>query len=238
MLRIFLVSLLTIILFTVFVSLGTWQLQRRAWKLDLISRVEAQLAKTPVAAPERDQWQRIGQQDAYLPVTITGIYPDSGETLVQAMTALGSGYWVISPLQRDDGSFVLINRGFVDSAHRAPTSRPQPQQAEPVTIGGLLRLSEPGGRVLRPNRPAENRWYSRDVTAIGKVLKLPVEDLAPYFIDANALTSAAAWPVGGLTVVKFRNTHLIYAITWYTLALLTLVATSIAVRKDNQTHAQ
>lgn len=84
-----------------------------------------------------------------------------------------------------------------------------------------------------PNRPGGNRWYSRDVAAIGQVLELPGDNLAPYFIDANATSNSVDWPVGGLTVVKFRNSHLIYAITWYTLALLTLAGTAIVLRKQS-----
>ena len=88
-----------------------------------------------------------------------------------------------------------------------------------MLVEGLVRLSEPEGRVLRPNRPAENRWYSRDVDAIAKARGLgPV---APYFIDAGA-SPADALPVGGLTVVRFRNAHLIYALTWFGLAALSI----------------
>ena len=77
-------------------------------------------------------------------------------------------------------------------------------------------MSEPGGTFLRRNDPAANRWYSRDVAAIARARGLgPV---APYFIDADATPDTGGYPVGGLTVVRFRNAHLSYALTWFTLA--------------------
>jgi surfeit locus 1 family protein len=93
-----------------------------------------------------------------------------------------------------------------------------------VTVTGLLRLSEPKGAFLRSNAPAENRWYSRDVDAISHAQHL--NGTAPYFIDAEAGTKNGPEsnepPVAGLTVVHFRNSHLQYAITWFTLALMAL----------------
>jgi len=233
-----LVVLLAVVLFVGFSSLGTWQLQRRIWKLDLIAQVEAQLAKPPLAVAGRSQWGRIGPEAAYLPVMLQGDYLHASETLVQAMTALGSGFWVITPLQMADGTVVLVNRGFVDPAHRTPASRAAGQPVGPVTVSGLLRLSEPGGRFLRPNEPLEDRWFSRDVAAIAEARNLPAGKLVPYFIDADTAPLPGGWPVAGLTVVKFRNTHLVYAGTWYALALLSVVAAWLLLRERDPDHSQ
>ena len=101
-------------------------------------------------------------------------------------------------------------------------------------LSGLLRLSEPEGRLLQANQPEAERWYSRDVQAIGVRRGLPRDNLAPYFIDANATVQMPGkpieWPVAGLTVLSFRNTHLVYAITWYSLALLCVVAALLILR--------
>jgi surfeit locus 1 family protein len=52
--------------------------------------------------------------------------------------------------------------------------------------------------------------------------------VAPYFVDAEADPSISAetadYPVRGLTVIAFPNSHLVYALTWYGLALMVLVA--------------
>lgn len=98
-------------------------------------------------------------------------------------------------------------------------------------LTGLLRQSEPRGRVLRPNNPVANRWYSRDVVAIAKARALGV--VAPFFIDADAAPNPGGFPIGGLTVVTFRNAHLVYALTWFALAALSLGGLVI-IRKSAQ----
>jgi surfeit locus 1 family protein len=81
----------------------------------------------------------------------------------------------------------------------------------------LLRLSESGGRFLRPNRPADDVWFSRDVAAIASARGL--QDVAPFFVDAErAPGDVDTYPIGGVTVVQFRNMHAVYALTWFALA--------------------
>ena len=41
-------TLLTLAGLAVLVALGTWQMQRRAWKLDLIAKIEARATAVPV----------------------------------------------------------------------------------------------------------------------------------------------------------------------------------------------
>lgn len=233
-----LLILLALVLFAGFCSLGTWQLQRRTWKLDLISHVEQQLARAPVTAPGRAAWPALSPNDAYLPVKVTGKFLHDRETFVQALTSHGSGYWVLTPLRSEQGFVVLVNRGFVDPAHRDPATRRAGQPAQAVEVSGLLRLSEPARRTLQVNDPGTDRWYSRDVAAIGAARELPAGDLAPYFIDADARPNTGGWPIGGLTVIRFRNTHLGYAITWYSLALMTVAGGWIVFRRRDPERGQ
>src|SRR5262249_22311878 len=103
---------------------------------------------------------------------------------------------------------------------RAQVPHGAPEQA----VSGLLRPSEPGGGFLRSNDPAAGRWYSRDVAAIAAQQGL-AGAVAPYFIDAQAEPGAGAqWPRAGLTVVRFRNDHLVYALTWFALAAIMAAA--------------
>jgi surfeit locus 1 family protein len=206
-----------------FLALGVWQIERREWKLTLIERVEQRVRAAPIAAPGPDRWAALTRENAeYRRVTATGHFLEGRETLVRAVTALGGGFWVMAPLRTDEGFTVLVNRGFVSpgwrdanptSGVRAPASR---TEASPVAITGLVRMTEPKGGFLRANAPGENRWYSRDVEAIAHSQHL--SGIAPYFIDAEQ--AAGTGPVGGLTVVTFRNSHLTYALTWFTLALM------------------
>lgn len=124
----------------------------------------------------------------------------------------------MTPLRTDAGFVVLVNRGFVPPEHRAPASRAEGELAGPAAVTGLLRMSEPKGAFLHKNDPADGRWYSRDVAAIAAARGLT--DTAPYFVDADATANPGGWPIGGLTVIAFPNSHLVYAITWYGLALM------------------
>jgi surfeit locus 1 family protein len=203
-------------------ALGIWQIERRAWKLALIERVEQRVHAAPVPAPGPSDWARINRDDfEYQRVSVSGHFIADKETLVRAVTDLGGGYWVLAPFQADRGFVVLVNRGFVPPEGKDPALRTTPSPG-PTSITGLLRLTEPKGGFLRTNDPAQNQWYSRDVTAISHAQGLT--DTAPYFIDAQSSNDAGArapgQPVPGLTVISFHNSHLVYAITWFALALM------------------
>jgi len=223
---------LAALLFAGFAWLGVWQVHRRAWKLALIDHVDHRVHAAPVPAPGPATWPKItADKDAYTHVTVTGRYENGRETLVQADTELGPGFWVLTPFDTARGFTVLVNRGFVPPDHRNPATRADGQIAGETTVAGLLRVTEPKGMLLRHNDPTHGRWFSRDVQAIAKARGLGT--VAPYFIDAdkNAALPADA-PVGGLTVIHFRNAHLQYAITWFALALLVLIGVGFLIRDE------
>ncbi|WP_281276958.1 SURF1 family protein [Methylobacterium radiodurans] len=220
-----LANLLAVLLCGALVALGTWQVHRRAWKLELIARVEANAHGDPVAAPGPADWPALSDRDAYRRVRLDGTWLDGPDTLVRAVTDLGGGFWVLTPLRTEDGFVVLVNRGFVPGDRRDPATRTGVGGTR-AAVTGLLRLDEPGGAFLRKNDPGADTWYSRDVAAIARARGL-AGPVAPYFVDAERRPGSdvdrdlgAGLPVGGLTVIRFHNNHLIYAITWYTLALM------------------
>lgn len=211
-----------------FGALGVWQVERLAWKRDLIARVEARLAAPPVPLGPRDPTASFMAGDAeYLRVRATGRFDHRRETLVDALTERGKGFWVLTPLVTDDRT-ILVNRGFVPTDRARPSTRGAGQPAGEVTVTGLVRLTEPRGRFLRANRPDADLWYSRDVAAIAKARGLTAAE--PYFIDAGATPNSGGYPIGGLTVVRFPNNHLIYALTWFGLSLLSLVGLVLVAR--------
>lgn len=209
-----------LVLVAVFLALGTWQVQRLFWKRDLIARVESRVRAEAVPAPGRAEWAAVGRErDEYRRVTATGLFQHDRTVLVQAVTERGAGFWVLTPLRLPDDATVLVNRGFVPADRRDPVDRVGSELAAgPVAVTGLLRLSQPGGGFLRTNDPAGDRWFSRDVAAIAAAKGL--SDVAPYFIDADATPNPGGLPIGGMTVVAFRNSHLVYALTWYALAAM------------------
>ncbi|PLP58333.1 hypothetical protein CYK37_15620 [Mesorhizobium loti] len=210
---------LSLLCIAILVGLGIWQVERREWKLDLIARVEQRIHAPAVAVPVPSEWAGVAPQThEYLRVRLSGSYLNDRETFTQAVTALGGGFWLMTPFRTDAGFIVLVNRGFVPPDRKASAARQADLVEGATTVTGLLRIDEPGGGFLRENDPAHDRWYSRDVAAIARARGLA--DGAPFFVDADALSNDTAWPRGGLTVVSFRNSHLVYALTWFGLAVM------------------
>jgi surfeit locus 1 family protein len=225
-----LLAVLAVLLIVLFAGLGTWQVFRLQWKLDLIARVEARVHAAPAPLPPRTGWAGITpESDEYRRVRLRGTYLYDLTTPVQALTEEGSGYWLLTPLCTAEGDIVLINRGFIPAdlgartryaPQRAPGNPCAGAGASAVDVTGLLRTSERNGAFTRTNDPAANRWYTRDVGAIAAARGIAA---APFFVDAAARQNppdSPDQPVGGLTVVKFPNSHLVYAFTWYALALM------------------
>ncbi|GJE80356.1 SURF1 family protein [Methylorubrum thiocyanatum] len=219
----------------VFLGLGTWQVERRVWKLALIDRVEARIHAEPVPAPGPEEWAGLTAASAeYRRVRLTGRFAHDRATLVQALSERGAGFWVLVPLVTDRGFTVLVNRGFVPTEARERSARAAGEPEGEVTLTGLLRLSEPGGGFLRRNDPAADRWYSRDVAAIATARGIDGPTaVAPYFVDADGAPNPGGLPMGGLTVVAFHNNHLVYALTWYALALMTAGALIFVLRQPS-----
>ena len=140
---------------------------------------------------------------------------------------------MLTPLRTGAGFTVLVNRGFVPADQADPAARRAGEIAGPVTVTGLLRVSEPRGSALQRNDPTHGLWYSRDVAAIAAARGLGGR-VAPYFIDADATPNPGGLPVGGLTVIAFPNSHLLYAAIWFTGAAMTLLAAAYAVREERR----
>jgi len=224
-------AILGLLLIVLFAGLGTWQVVRLQWKLALIERVESRVHAAPVLPLPPAEWAQVSKEShEYRHVRLAGRFLYEYTTPVQALSDLGAGFWLVTPLCTTDGAIVLVNRGFIASSGNT-LSRFPARHAEgnacasasgaPHTLTGLLRIAEPGGGFLRENDPARNRWYSRDVAGIAAARGLV--NVAPYFVDAakgQEPAGAPDQPVGGLTVISFPNNHLVYAATWYALALM------------------
>lgn len=226
--RFWIVAALAALLTAGFISLGMWQVHRLYWKLDLIQNVDARVAAPAVPAPGEADWGSITQSnDEYRHVTLTGIFLNEDEVQIYTPTVLGPGYWILTPLKRDDGTVVMINRGFVPEDLKDPAKRTQPEGL--VTVDGLLRISEDRGWLFsRPNDTEGRKWFRRDIGSITETLGL--SPAAPYFVDQEAGSDPKAWPRGGMTVLNFRNSHLSYAITWFAMAAMTLFMYGIFLR--------
>ncbi len=234
-----LLTVFAIVGFIILCALGVWQVQRLAWKTDLIATVDARTHLDPVAAPGPGDWPTLNLPDAdYLPVTVAGTFDNSHEIFVyEALTepagpAGGQGYFVMTPLETEDGWYVIVNRGFVPEEDKDPATRLAGQIEGPTEVAGLLRQTQ-GRNWFTPANDVENDiWFTRDPAAIGAALGIPADRLAPYYIDAFYNPDLpGGLPQGGETMVSFPNNHLQYAITWFGLAGVLAVMYVLRVRR-------
>jgi surfeit locus 1 family protein len=218
------------------VLLGNWQVRRYHLKLKIAHDIATRVHAPPVDTPGPGEWPRIADGHLqYLHVKLRGHFIGN-QTLVRGSSSQGYGYWVMAPLRMDRGFIVLVNRGYVPpgSSGAPDLAKVAPPVGE-VELTGLLRLTESRGGFLRHNQPGKNLWYSRDVAAIAAADHLPLNQVAPYFVNADASTAnadASKWPMPGLTSIHIYNHSFGYAVTWYLLALGTLLAAGIVIRHE------
>jgi len=215
-------TLLTVPSLVVLIGLGTWQLQRLAWKTDLLDRIEARMAAAPAPLPadldDPAAWD-------YRRVTATGRFRPETTLHWVARTHDGqTGVDLITPLVRDDGTAVLVNRGWVP-AETDPGAAPPPGGT--VAVEGVARVPPPRGWMRPDNDPAANVWYWVDLDAMAAAAGL--DNPAPVLLQA-ADADPDALPVGGRTRVSIPNDHLEYALTWYGLAVV-LVGVYVAYHR-------
>jgi len=200
--------------FLILLGLGSWQMDRLAWKRDLIAEREAALASPPLAAPPArfDPARHAGRR-----VTARGTFLHGREMYLGPRARDGRpGYEVVTPLILADGAAVLVIRGWVPLDRRDPERRAAGQPAGTVAVEGLMRASETPGLFTPDNAPAEGLWYWLDLDAMAAQAGL--QRARPYVIEAGPAANPGGLPIGRPYRVELRNDHLQYAITWYALA--------------------
>ena len=204
--------------FLILAGLGTWQLQRLAWKTDLIAERQARSQGPAIALP------RVIEDPEALEFTlveVTGIFLHDKEMHLGARTRRGNvGFDVVTPLRLEDGRGLLVDRGWVPPERRDPASRPQGQIEGPVKLRGLIRTGGwKGYDFVRPeNKPEEGFYFWLDLPdmAARAGLRNPVTEV---YLAAGPEENPGGFPLGGQTRIEIPNDHLEYAITWYALAL-------------------
>jgi surfeit locus 1 family protein len=202
-------------------SLGTWQLQRKAWKEEILARIEQRTQAAPVSFEAAIAEAQRSADVEYRRVRVRGRFRHEDERHFYAPDQrLGPGLHVYTPLETTDGTVVFVNRGFVPEALRDPAKRDDGQAAGEVEVTGLVRLPSAKGAFTPANRPERNLWFWRDLDALyASLAKNESTRRAPFVIDAEAEPqNHGGWPRGGTTVLRVPNRHLEYALTWYGLA--------------------
>ncbi len=201
-------------------GLGVWQLQRLEWKQGLIAQIEARTRAEPVSLDAAVARWRETENVEYLRVRVEGRFLHDRELHLFSVVKGQTGWRIVTPLERADGRIVMVVRGFVPDALKAPETRAAGQVEGLQSYVGLARAPGKQGQFTPDNDVRGNVWHWRDIKGMVEVA-LPgsqVTNVIPFFVELEANQVPGGWPKGGVTRVNLPNKHLHYAITWFGLA--------------------
>lgn len=223
-------TVIVLILAAVFVGLGLWQLDRLEQRRALNEQGIARQGQEPVGLAELLE-EAGGNLESiqYRPVRITGVLDPSDEVLIRSQIELGqAGFHVITPFVSDDGTAVLVNRGWVPlNMDTPPVEVPSP--TGPTSIEGWIQLTSTRPTLGREDPSGDQDILSRvDIDRIGEQVS---HDLAPVYVVAVE-GSGAELPV---TVdppdFSDERSHLAYALQWFAFAAIGLIGFFFLVRR-------
>ncbi len=226
-------TLITVPLFLVLVALGVWQVARLQEKtaINQYRAERAALAPVDLPADAADQSRFDVARFDFRRVRVQGRFANDRELYVYMPSAQGeAGYHVITPLIRDAGPPILVDRGWVPPERKAPASRAAGVPAGPVAVTAFLRRGQSQGWLTPDNDPARNAWFWIDLTAMSKAAD--IEPPAAFYLEADATPNPGGLPVGGQTPIELPSPHLNYAVTWFSLAGILLVIYVASQRKS------
>lgn len=225
--------------FAILVGLGTWQMQRREWKLGLIERIEQRAHGEPISLTmAKDLWRRAGDVEYYR-VLLVGRFLHDEERHLYTVQDGKAGWRVLTPMEAASGDLVFVDRGFVPEELKEPAARKAGQVADAVELIGLARAPVAPGLFTPEGNPARNQWFVHDVGAMAATLPPePAKRLAPFVVEAEAEPVPGGWPRGGVTRLTLTNRHLEYALTWYGLAATLLVMAFALTRTRSRETAR
>ena len=213
----------------VLLGLGTWQLERRAWKEALIAKLDHRLNETPIALPPPFEWRGMTQANSeFTRVRLHVEFPKTSDALVYAGgSALrddvkGAGYFVFAPARLPNGQQVVVNRGFTGGRSYSAPSGPQ-------DIVGSIRWPEAPSWFVSAHDAAGEIWTVRDPVAMAQLKGWGA--VATFYIEQEAPVPPDGLPHPAPLNVRLRNDHLQYAITWYGLAAVLVVMCTIWAAK-------
>jgi surfeit locus 1 family protein len=223
--------------FAVLMGLGTWQIERKAWKEALIATLSQRLAAPPVELPPPEEWATLTRENAeFLRVRLRAELQSGAEALVYTSGSplrddvKAPGYFVFTPARLASGRQVVINRGYV------PDRTAPPSGAGPVDIVGAIRWPEAPSWFIGSHDSGGRTWHVRDPRLMAEVKGWgPV---APFYIEQEAPVPPGGLPHPSALSVRLRNDHLQYALTWYGLAAVLAVMGGMMVLRTRRRAPQ
>ncbi len=235
--RIVLPGLIAIAGLAVLIGLGTWQLERKAWKDALIATLAKRLAAAADDLPPPDGWSFLDPADhefrrVSFPAEMvkTELLQHQEARVYTSGSALRDdvktpGYFAFAPARLSGGSIVVVNRGYVPNPHPNAQTRPLGEIDGVVDLVGVLRWPESPGWFVASHNAQDDLWFVRDPAAMAAAKNWG--EVAPFYIELETLEPPGGLPKPGRLKVNLPNNHLQYALTWYGLALVLVVIFAI-----------
>ena len=209
----------------ILVSLAVWQVQRLAWKQDMLARIDAQISADPVPLAEalEPEFRR------YAPVEITGQFGERHIRMLASRKTTGAVYRIIRPFDTDAGQRILVDTGWLPDGAEVPAA----PSASLTLIGNLDAPQEADGFTPAPDIEG-NIWFARNVPAMAAALG--TDPVLVVLRDAPETDlGVTPWPVDSAGI---PNDHLQYAITWFSLAVIWVGMTLYFLRRSRRPIAK
>jgi len=156
----------------VLLSLGTWQVQRLAWKEGILAEIDAKIAGTPITLPLSPR----EEAHKYQPVEISGRFLEARIRVLVSQKLIGAGYRIIQPFQTDDG-VILVDRGFVK------INQTEDLRNDAATVLGNLHWPDEVDEYTPEPDLTRDIWFARDVPTLAKALNAD-----PVLVIAREIT--------------------------------------------------
>ena len=202
-------NIFVIFFITVFCSLGTWQLYRLQWKLDLIDQINTGLKSEPV------KYSKLIKKN-YQRVSVEGKFKFNKQIYLYSLNETGKpGFDVITPLMTNSNEHVLVNRGWIDKNYKDLKSINVIKKNE---IVGIFR-EIPKPNMFKPkNDIFKNVWFSLNQNDLKKFTGINFRNYV-IFLEGKKTNL----PTPKVITPNLTNNHLKYALTWYSVALSILI---------------
>lgn len=225
--------LLVVAAVVLMVNLGFWQLHRWQDRREFNDEVRTRAAMATVEFGEIVTTDVEPEEVAWRTATVAGTYlADEQLQVINRSQAGVPGVHVITPLQLDSGSLVLVNRGFVAATEPVPAP-----PTGVVSVTGRLHGSEArhlGGLTDPEGELTEIQRI--DIDRIAPQLPGPV---APVFIDlVQSEPAQGSSPIPIADPELSDGPHLSYMIQWWIFSIAVVAGWVLAVRRSTRANEQ
>lgn len=222
-----------LVLSIVFVNLGMWQLRRLEERRLANTVGESRFEAEPVDAAllvsaAGSDLDSLSHHRALA----TGTFVPESEVLIRSQVYREvAGFDVITPLLIEDGSAVLVNRGWVPlEMDEVPVAAAAPP-AGVVTVEGWLAPTQIR-KALGPSDPEGGQLMALNRVDIDRIQEqVPFPLLPMYLVAMGEQGSELPVPLAPPTFHD-EGSHLAYAIQWFSFLVIGLVGYGFLIRKS------